>query len=347
MSAKRKTNSISLKKVSELAGVTQCTASRILNRNPNYNYAKETVDRVFKIAAENGYRTSQLYKSLFSGKTKSAGVISPNTGFYSKIAKGIHDRLLENGYAIVMGINSKDYDDPENSTEKKIIHRLNEHRVDGFIMRPTLENATDEHFKEIIDMKVPLITIDRIVNSEYADYVGSDNINGGKIAARHLLNLGHTNIVQFAGNPSCSAFRERATGFEEELIENGCIPQQLTCDSLYDTTKKSNLVFSRDNYPTAVFCNNDSMAGEVYKTLHELGIRIPEDVSIIGFGDEIIGNYVTPQLTTIGQQPHLIGIKAAELFIQRLNDDPDQKHQRQKILVDVELIERESTCSKK
>ena len=340
MSARRKSNKISLKQVSELAGVTQCTASRILNRNPKYRYAEKTVERVFKIAKENGYRSSQLYKSLFSGKTKSAGVISSNEGFYTRITRGIHDRLLESGYATVMGLNSNDFDDPQNSLEKKVIHRLNEHRVDGFIMRPTLDNATDEHFKEIIDMNVPLITIDRKVNSEYADYVGSDNCKGGKLAAQHLLKLGHKNIIQFTGNQTCSAFKERASGFENELIEQGVIPQSVTCES--DMIKKCKLIFSRKEHPTAVFCSSDAIAGEVYKVLKELGLKIPDDVSIVGFGDQIFAKYFDPLLTTIDQQPYQIGMKAAELFIKRIEEESSKEHKHKEVLVDVKLIKRGS-----
>ena len=151
----------SLKKVSELAGVTQSTACRILTRNPDYSYAEETVRRVFRIAREQGYRTNQIYRSVFTGRTMSAGVITSTGSFYSEIVRGIHDRLLEHGYAVVMGINVEDYDDPASSSEEAIIRRLNEHRVDGFILRPTRDDATDEHFREIIDARVPLITIDR------------------------------------------------------------------------------------------------------------------------------------------------------------------------------------------
>jgi LacI family transcriptional regulator, galactose operon repressor len=342
MCAKQKSNKISLKQVSELAGVTQCTASRILNRNPKYRYAEKTVERVFKIAKENGYRTSQLYKSLFSGKTKSAGVISSNDGFYTRITRGIHDRLLKSGYATVMGLNSNDFDDPQNSLEKKIIHRLNEHRVDGFIIRPTLDNATDEHFKEIIEMNVPLITIDRKVNSKYADYVGSDNTKGGRLAAQHLLKLGHTNIIQFNGIQTCSAFKERASGFENEIIVQGVIPQSITCENNDDMIKKCELIFSRKDHPTAVFCSSDALAGELYKLLNKFNLKVPDDVSIIGFGDQIFAKYFNPLLTTIDQQPYEIGVKAAELFVERIEEEADKEHQHKEVLVDVKLIKRDS-----
>jgi len=336
---------ITLGELSEIAGVTKCTASRILNRNKNFKYAEATVKRIFKIAEENGYRTSQLHKSLFSGKTMSAGIISTNSGsYYSNITRGIHDRLLENNFATLIGINTNNFDDPLDSTEKKVIHRLHEHRVDGFILRPTLENATDKHFKEIIDMKVPLVTFDRKANSEYADYVGSDNEAGGGLAARHLLDLGHINIIQFAGNPACSAYRERSAGFEDELIKQGHIPQTVTCNS-NNISAKSEAIFSSKNYPTAVFCHTDAMAGEVYKVLHKLGLKIPEDVSIVGFSNQSCANYLIPELTTIDQQPYKIGDKAAELFLTWINEDPEEKHQQQEVLIDVQLIKRDS-CQK-
>lgn len=331
-----------MKRISELAGVTQSTASRILNRNANYKYADETVRRVFELARENGYRTSQLYRSIFTGTTKSAGVISYPGGFYAEINHGIHDRLLENGYATVMGINVNDYDDPANSVEEKIIHRLNEHRVDGFILRPTLDNATDEHFREIISMNVPLITFDRKVNSQYADFVGSDNLAGGRIAAAYLADLGHGNIVQFAGNQNVSSYRDRASGFETELIRRGCNIQTATFNDDNELCQKCKLLFSRKIFPTAIFCADDIRAAIIYSELNKLKLRIPGDVSVIGFGNSDMGEYLQPKLTTVDQKPYQLGLAAADLFLKRVAEPSNQKHKQQSIYIDVKLLERDS-----
>jgi DNA-binding LacI/PurR family transcriptional regulator len=332
----------SLKQVSELAGVTQSTACRILNRNSDYSYAEETVRRVFRVAREQGYRTNQIYRSVFTGKTRSAGVVTSVGGFYSEAVRGIHDRLLESGYAVVMGINVRNYDDRVASEEEAIIRRLNEHRVDGFILRPTRDDATDEHFREIIDARVPLITIDREVNSQYADYVGSDNVAGGRIAAGHLADLGHTSVVQFAGNQQCSAYRERASGFETEMIERGCNVQTATCRGVDEVRQKCGLLFKRRDRPTAAFCAQDSYAAAVYEVLLTMGLGIPEDVSVIGFGDDMLGEHLRPKLTTIDQHPYRIGVKAAELFLSRVDGPSDKKRRRHAVIVDVDLVERDS-----
>lgn len=340
-----KQNNISLREVSELAGVTKTTASRILNKNTKFKYAEATIKRVFDIANKHGYRPNQLYRSAYTGKTKSAGIISTAGHFYSQITKGVHDRLLEGGFATVIGINEFHYDNPTDSLEKKIIHRLHEHRVDGFIMRPTLDNATDEHFSEIIEMNVPLITVDREVRSEYADFVGSDNIKGGKLAAAYLAELGHKHIAQFTGDQECSTFRDRASGFETEMIKRDCIVQTVTNKDNNELIEKSKLLFSRTNHPTAVFCTNDLQASIIYDVLRKLNLRIPEDVSVIGFGNEVMSSYLYPKLTTIDQNPWQIGVAAAELFFERLDEPHHEVHSKKTILIDVELLKRESCCS--
>jgi LacI family transcriptional regulator len=345
-STKRKNKGISLKKVSQLAGVSQATASRILNNNPNYSYAQETIDKVVKISEENGYRTSQLYKSLFGGKTMSAGVIFPSKGFYNDIIQGIHDRLLESGHAMVMGFNQNNMDNPENSVEKKIIQRLNEHRVDGFIIRPTFDNATDEHFQAIIDTEVPLVTVDREVKSSYADYVGSDDEKGGRLAAQHLLGLRHKRILQITGSLGCSTFNDRAVGFEEAMVDKGLIPQTMNLRGAWeDFEKKIKLIFSKAERPTAVFCATDGIAQQIYKTLSDMGLQVPNDVSVVGYGDLDLGQYIFPNLTTISQFPHKMGVEAAKVFLDRI-DSPDRGDgDRKRVLVDVELVERGSCRS--
>jgi len=335
-------NHISLRRVSELAGVTQCTASRILNKKPGYNYADATIRRVFETARECGYRTNQLYRSVFTGKTKSAGLITAPGTFYSEISLGIHDRLLTDDFAILLGLNCNDFDTPSASIEEKIITRLNAHRVDGFIIRPTLDDATDKHFQEIIDLELPLITIDREVVSNYADHAGSDNVEGGRMAARYLSDLGHSNIVQFVIQQQCTTFRNRALGFESELLERGCLVQTATGANLEEIKHKCRLIFSRPKRPTAIFCGNDTQALVIYTELEKLNLRIPDDVSIIGFGNEECGKLIKPGLTTIDQNPYLIGKSAAELFLQRIEEvcKPDRK--RQVCYIALKLVERNS-----
>jgi LacI family transcriptional regulator len=337
-----KKEKISLKRVSELAGVTQSTASRILNQNPKYKYAEETVKLVFDVARENGYRTSQLYRSVFTGKTKSVGVITSIGSFYNEIVGGIHDRLLKDDHAILMGINNRDYDDDLESIEQQIISRLNRQRVDGFILRPTADDASNAHFKDIIDMNVPLITIDRKVKSPFADYVGSDNVSGGKKVAEYLAELGHTNIVHFAGPGSVSSYRERATGLESELIKRGCIIQTISHCSLAEYQEKCKMLFSRENRPTAAFCSNDNFAKVVYEVFRGLGLRIPEDVSVIGYGNQEVCDLLSPKLTSVDQAPHEIGVKAAELFFERSEKMESEKRTPIEVLVDVAIKERES-----
>jgi LacI family transcriptional regulator len=269
-------------------------------------------------------------------------LITRAAGFYGELNRGVHDRLLQDGYATIIGINDQDYDDPGDSVEEKIIHRLNEHRVDGFILRPTLDNATDEHFREIIDMHVPLVTFDRKVKSDYADFVGSDDVAGGRRAAIYLSELGHRNVVQFAADQRVSSYRDRTMGFEAEMIERGCTIQTIFCDTPENIAQKCRLIFTRASHPTAVFCSSDQLGAIVIQELKKLNLTIPDDLSVMGYGNEHMGEYLEPKLTTIDQRPYEMGLAAAELFLERMQEAPGKTHKKRTILIDVDLIERES-----
>ncbi len=336
---------LSLKDLGQLAGVTPTTASRIINAKPGYTYNPVTIQRVLELAKTHGYRPNQLGRSVFGGRSMSAGVIMPSYDFYSRVILGVHDRLLDSGYAAVTGFNENDFDDPAKSIERKIIHRLLEHRVDGFIMRPTLDNAGNEQFEEILKLKLPLVVIDRTVSCERADSVGTDDVAGGRLAARHLLELGHKRIVQFVGDLQVNPLHDRAEGFEQEIMERGLGLQTVMLRDPKDSLLKVRQVFSRNikERPTAAFFWNDFAAVGAYDALAELGLRIPRDVSILGYGNLHLGNYLRPRLSTIEQEPYQMGCKAAEIFLERLESRAEGPGR--KILLPVKLLQRESTAA--
>ncbi len=330
---------ISLKKISAAAGVTPSTASRIINNIPGYNFAPATVEKVLAVAERFGYRPNQLYRSVFSGRTQSVGLLMPLGNFYCEVARGAHDRLLEDGFASLMGINAQDFDNPSDSNEMRIIRRLLEHRVDGFIMRPTLDGATDMHFQEIIGLGLPLVAVDRRVNSSYPDFVGSDDIAGGRLAADYLLNLGHRDIVHLTGDLQCSSYCDRAMGFEQEVLERGGNLQTIIGGDDGEV-QRIRLLFGREKRPTALFVRDDGHAMRAAEVLQDMGLRIPGDVSIIGYGNDPGGTYFRPHLTTIEQYPYRIGCRAAEVFLERLREGVG--HVRREIMLPVELVERGS-----
>ena len=333
---------ISLKQLSAEAGVTPSTASRILNNRPGYSFSDETVRKVMAVAKRSGYRPNQLYRSVFTGATMSVGLIINMDDFNDAIARGAHDQLLENNYATLLGLNQIDFDRPDDSQEIKIIHRLLEHRVDGFIIRPTLDNADNQHFQEIINRELPLIAVDRRVKAPYADYVGSDDDAGGRLAAAYLTDLGHHNIVQFPGNLACSSLRDRAAGFEAEILKRGGTLQTLLMQCDEEVTAKAGIVFSRPQLPTAVFCGNDMIASLIYDILAERRLRVPEDVSVLGYGNQGLSNFLRPRLTTIDQQPYQLGRQAAAMLLRRIADNQAPYTHGQTYLAPVKLLERDS-----
>lgn len=331
---------VTMKTIAEEAGVTLTTVSRILN-NKGGKYADKTKERIFEIAERLKYRPNALVLGMQSGKTSTAGVMLPTSEwFYSQIIAGIHEVFLDNEILMMLDWNSRSINRKDDTLERRIIHQLVDRRVDGIILRPTCEEFERSYFEEIWQRDIPLILVDREMTNVSTDFVGTDGEAGGRAAAEYLISLGHRNILFIGAGELVSTSRRREDGFRKILSEspNACCK---TID-IADAAEKLPTILKQQDRPTAIFCYNDPVAEQVIPILQQTGLSIPDDISLLGFGNEQSGDCPVA-LSTFDQHPQKIGQTAAEIYLERVNSEAGNGVRRE--LITPDLLLRSSCCA--
>ena len=344
---KKRQTTVSLGDIAAEAGVTVATVSRILNAKNPERFSKETRERIAEVARRLKYRPNLAASGVRSGRTQTVGVMVPGDGafFYPPMIGGIHDVLAEQNYAALLSWNREDIAASGSDKELQIIHRMVDRRVDGIILRPTHDDVSDMYFREVWDRGIPLVAVDRALPGVRCDFVGTDDADGGRQAARHLLGLGHRRLGQLAGPERVSTSRDRRHGFEEVVADfgDGATYTTLECPLFHKVYREAMDLLQRTPRVTAVFCASDEAAAELYEAAAELGLRIPRDLSVVGFADLLVATYLRPQLTTLRQDPYQIGQKAAQLLLERLGHE-FQARESLNVRVKTELVVRGSTA---
>lgn len=314
---------VSMKQIAEKAGLSESSVCHILNGSTTY--AEKTRKKVLKIADELKYRPNMLVKSLQSGTTKTIGVMVPGYGFYGDVVKGIHEVLLEKDYMMLHSWNPSDVIGEDDKQELKIIHQLLDRRVDGIILRPVNDNAETTYFKELYERNVPFVVIDRKLPNVECDFIGNDESEGGRQAAIELLKYPHKRVIGYGTHNSISTCYERLEAFQKECERRG-----VDCELYYEhdsakSAKYLDSLFKSKDAPTAVFCYNDNCALQVYQVAKKMSLKIPEQVSVIGYSDKEFTSYLNPELSTFDQQSELIGSVAAQTLLTLIEKGIDRR----------------------
>jgi len=335
---------ISLKAIALEAGVSTMTASRALNGTGHVSEA--TSARIQQIAEKHKYRPNLLIRGVQTGYTMNVGVIFPeDLGFYTEVLAGVHNTLLEHNYSIQLSLIKHHFGEPAIQQEHRQILRLLDLRVDGIILRPVNDNASDLYFKEIFERNIPLVIIDRKLEKVHCDFVGSNDFEAGQQAAEFFISKGHKKLLLVAAGDVVSTGRDRRNGFlsvaggikgVEVSVINETDFNYHEEDALMALKKKPGI--------TAAFCVKDNLAAGLYSTAFKLGIKIPEDLSILGFGNLEMGLYLSPPLSTFEQYPFKLGNEAARLLIKHM-DSSARKNRPQKKIVAAKLLDRKSVIS--
>ena len=341
----------SLKDIAQAANVSVPTVSRILRRKDITRFSAETRERVWEAANRLRYRPNMLVKGIQTGLTHTVGVmVPPFDSYWSSILYGIHDMLIAADYVpIVLWVRHRDdfgVDQPFDDLEQQV-HRLLDRRVDGAILWPPEVPDYYDHHEELASRNVPIVTIDHELPSEYGiDSITTNEKCGAQLVASHLIELGHRHVAYLGdvGLDTYSWSLRRHKYFERELAKvpgTSCtISEKLKEQDGVEVAKK--LLLSNPR-PTAVYAASDLLARYVYLAAAELKMRIPEDLSIVGFADLDFSRLMTPPLTTIRQKGYEIGCKATRLLLDRINGKFVES-KSQNVKMDCELIVRGSTA---
>ncbi len=308
---------VSIKDIAEAAGVSHSTVSRALQNSPLVN--PQTAAQIHKLAREMGYTPSAIAQSLVTRRTNTIGLVLTfiSDPFVDRVVDGIEDLATTAGYSVFL-CSSKG--DPER--EMAVVETFHRRRVDGVIV---LSSRVGRLYGERLqELSVPIVLVNNQGEGEYLYSVSVDDEQGARLAVRHLLELGHRRIG-YVG----SAFRQpsslrRLAGYQAEVERAGisCDPDLVVVPDTSHDLESGSLGLQRlwAAKVTAVFCYNDRTAIGALLAARERGIKVPDDLSVVGFDDIEPSWYVTPPLTTVRQPRFELGKRAAQMLLDLLAD---------------------------
>lgn len=313
-----------IKDVAEKAGVSTATVSRVLN--DNYPVSKDAYEKVQKAIKETGYRINTLAKSLKMNKTFMIGMVVPDISnpYFMEIARGFED--IVSGYGYTLTFCSTDEDSKK---EIKLLKALNDKRVDYVILASSLKESGP--IKELMAQGLNILMVDTILPELDVDFVVEDNRRASYQLVDYALQLGHQRVGIVNGIMDISTAKDRYEGFREALTNHSVdYNEAYTVDGGYyrDIAYRNVKTMLRSNInklPTLLYATNNQMTEGAMIAIKEMGLRIPEDISIVSFGDIILPELVDPRLTIIEQNSRAIGEKAGEILMQRLENPAFQK----------------------
>ena len=340
----------SLKDVAQAANVSVPTASRILRKKNITRFSAETRDRVWEAAARLRYRPNMLVKGIQTGLTHTVGVmVPPFDSFWSSILYGIHDMLISADYVpIILWVRHRDdFGDNGPFDGMEQVHRLLDRRVDGAILWPPEVPDYYDHHNELASRNVPIVTIDHELPIKYGiDSVTTDERHGAQLVANHLIQLGHRHVAHL-GDVGLNTFSwslRRRKYFEEEMAKvpgTSCVTVERVKGA--DGIELAKKILTATPRPTAVYVASDLLARYIYLAAMELKLRIPQDLSVVGFADLDFAPLMVPPLTTVRQKGYEIGCKATRLLLSRIQGKFVES-ESQNIKMDCELVVRGSTA---
>lgn len=319
--------------------ISASTVSRALNDNPRISI--KTKEKIKAVATALGYRPNTLASNLRNKKSNTIGIVVPliNRHFFSSVISGVEDIAYKAGFNVVIS-QSND----EANKEINIVQSMFANRVDGLIISIAMQTATFDHLKLFRKKNIPLVFFDRAVPEIETDKIVVDDFAGGYRVTQHLIDQGYKRIGHLAGPQNLMTYLDRKKGYTEALLKNN-IPYDESLVLINSLTSDDGVTAVRQlmelpSPPDAIFCGNDTTALSAMIYLRDKGLQIPEDVGIVGFSNEPFSKVVSPSISTIAQPGFLMGQKAAELIIQKIES---KEKTYQTIVLPTELIIRESS----
>ena len=341
MAKKRKNGArnVTMAEVAKEAGVSVVTVSRVIN---DHEYvAEETKAQVQAVIKRLGYQPNAIARSLVSKESKTVGLITADLSdyFFSQTLSGAEVEARQQNYFCLLGSTEGDLD-----IEPNYVRLFRERYVDGlFFVRPSTD-IYDERLLELLRDKLPIVTVGYHLPLDNVTVVDVDNVDGGRLATQHLIDLDHRQIGMISGPHVYKAVGDRINGYEVAL-ETAEIP--FNSDLIVETDwsyeggyRATQELLAREVEFTAIFAHSDEIAIGVMQALRDAGLTIPDDVSVVGYNNNPVTAYLNPALTTIQQQMRELGVLGMQLLLRAIKGE---KLEKSEYLVGVELIEREST----
>jgi LacI family transcriptional regulator len=311
--------SVTIKDVAEKAGVSPATVSRVIGSR---GYVSDKNRRKIQAAIrELGYQPNVLARSMVTKSTCIIGLVVTDilNPFFAHLARGVEKVTWQEGFTLILANTDEDPD-----RETAVVRTLQAQQVDGLILVPST-SLPSPHLSELVDRKVPLVLVDRSVRNLAVDTVMVDNEHGAYQAVSYLVQKGHSQVGVILDNPEISTNIERLAGYRRALEEAG-IPYredlirscQYTEQSAHDIAAE---MIARADPPSAIFTTNNFMTLGALNAIIERGMKIPEQIAIVGFDDLELPWMGPAQISTVRQPVHEMGNVAAQRLLARIRGD--------------------------
>jgi LacI family transcriptional regulator len=330
---------ITIRQIADLAGVSIATVSRVLNGREDVS--NETRDLVSRVIRENGYTANRSARGLSARRTSLVGVLVPLVypAYFSAILAGAAEALSEQDMRVVLSPTGHEHD-----REMSLLERLMHGVTDGALI--VLPQESSEELEHLLDQHYPFVVVDPLMPlDERIPSVSAAHTSGAHHAMRHLLGLGHRRIAAITGPRGWVATEDRRRGYHAALAAAGILPEAaLEVESNFEIPggyRAAGSLFELPDSPTAIFAFNDNLAIGAIQAARARGLRVPEDVSIVGFDDVEHATIVTPALTTVRQPLAEMGRTAVSLLNRLL---AEQHFETLHLELATRLVVRESTA---
>lgn len=330
-----------MKDLAKELGVSIATVSRALRNSPEIG--AEMQEKVKALAKKLNYRPNPFAQSLRKEAPRVIGVVVPNlvTHYYAAVLDGIEDEARESGYSVICANTHED-----SEREVQAIDNFISLHVEGIIACLAQSTTDYKHFEEISQMSIPLVFFGRTCLSDKFSCVMANGDVAAQEATQHLIDTGSRRIAFIGGPNHLDMVRRRKHGYLEALRENK-IPierELVVCEKIdYDwALEATKRLLDMENRPDAILAFNDIITFAAFSAIKDKGLRIPEDVALIGFTDDVHAQYVTPRMSAIEDQSHEMGMEACRLLLKNIGGD--QKIYKK--IVPQKLVIRDTSAKK-
>jgi LacI family transcriptional regulator len=335
---------LTLKQIAKELNVSISTVSKSIRNSTEIG--EETRLKVQAYAKLYHYTPNNIALSLKNRKTKTIGIIIPEIvhHFFSTVINGIEHVANENGYNVIICLSDESFD-----KEVLNMEMLAKGSIDGFIMalsKETQFKGDFNHITEVINQGMPVVMFDRVTDEILCDKVIIDDKAAAYEAVISLIEKGRKKIALVTTMDYVSVGKLRTDGYTKALLDNSIPFDENLIIKIEDIANSEQIIstFLKDKAIDAVFAVNELFAVTIIKTATKMGLKVPEDLSVIAFTDGIISKYSTPTITTVSQRGKKMGAKAAKILIQRLESEEEEGEENYRTeVIATHLIEREST----
>jgi len=345
-----KYNLVTIKDIARELGISPSTVSRALKDHPDIS--PETKKAVNQLATKLNYQPNIVALNLRQSKTNTIGVIIPEIVhfFFSTIISGIEDVAYRAGYNVILTQSNE-----SQAREMTDIKALFNSRVDGMLISVSRETTDFDHIESILAKGLPIVFFDRVYKNAQLSKVIVDDFTGAKDATLHLIEQGCKRIAHIEGPPNLDISKERLEGYKEALADHGIKFQEeliAVCPSgtIEDGKEAALKLLELKKRPDAIFASNDPSAMGAMQAVKAKGLKIPEDVAVVGFSNWLFSALMEPSLTTVDQPGFEMGQEAAKLLIRQIEKKDKDKEETEILpetkVLKTRLIVRDSSVRK-